>query len=218
MAYVRMRRFIEMAALDRPWVGELFMRKRFLPLAETDAQEWDGHYSGDVYDRLFKSDQRHHHRLMAAFVAEARPHPKVLEIGCGEGAFYESLRLLSPAGYTGVDFSETGVINARKRFPSDLVGRPAFEVGDGRLYETSEKYDAIVFPECIYYLGDPAPLLARYAQSLLPGGVFGVSIWLENKQLRVWRQIKAACEVIDEAVVNAAWGGAWLVATLKPPR
>jgi trans-aconitate methyltransferase len=218
MGYFRIRRVVELAALDRPWVGELFMRKRFAPPMETSAQEWDSHYSGTTYDRLFRSDQRHHHRLLASLVNEHRPHAKVLEIGCGEGAFYESLRHFGPAGYHGVDFSETGVAAARRRFPSELVGRPTFEVGDGRTYEPGEKYDAIVFPECIEYLGDTTDLLRRYSHSLRTDGVLGVSMWLNTKPLRIWRRIKATCEVLDEAVVAAPWGGAWLVAVFRPPR
>lgn len=218
MGYFRLRRLIELAALDRPWVGELFVRRRYAKDGETSAQEWDGHYAGTAYDRLFRSDQRHHHRLLAALVNEHRPHGKVLEIGCGEGAFYASLRPFAPAGYHGVDFSETGVAAARRRFPADKAGHPTFEVGDGRSYEPGEKYDAIVFPECIEHLGEPAPLLSRYRASLNPEGVFGATMWLTTRRLRIWRKIKASCEVLDEAVVAAPWGGAWLVAVFKPPR
>jgi trans-aconitate methyltransferase len=211
-----MRRMIELAALDRPWVGELFMRKRFAPPMETTADEWNDHYAGATYDRLFKSDQRHHHRLLASLVNEHRPHAKVLEIGCGEGAFYESLRHFAPAGYKGIDFSDTGVEAARRRFPSDMVGRPTFAVGDGRTYEPDEKFDAIVYPECIEYLGEPVEMLNRYSASLHPDGVFGISQWLNTKPMRIWRKIQASFEVLDEAVVSASWGGAWLVTVFKP--
>lgn len=216
MGYFRMRRMIELAALDRPWVGELFMRKRFAPPMETTADEWNDHYAGATYDRLFKSDQRHHHRLLASLVNEHRPHAKVLEIGCGEGAFYESLRHFAPAGYKGIDFSDTGVEAARRRFPSDMVGRPTFAVGDGRTYEPDEKFDAIVYPECIEYLGEPVEMLNRYSASLHPDGVFGISQWLNTKPMRIWRKIQASFEVLDEAVVSASWGGAWLVTVFKP--
>jgi len=216
MGYFRMRRVVELAALDRPWVGELFMRKRFAPPIETTADEWNDHYAGATYDRLFRSDQRHHHRLLASLVNEHRPHAKVLEIGCGEGAFYESLRHFAPAGYKGIDFSDTGVEAARRRFPSELVGRPTFAVGDGRTYEPDEKFDAIVYPECIEYLGDPVEMLNRYSASLHPDGVFGVSMWLNTKPLRIWRQIQASFDILDEAVVSAPWGGAWLVTVFRP--
>lgn len=218
MGYFRMRRVIELAALDRPWVGEVFMRKRFAPPIETNAEEWNDHYAGSTYDRLFKSDQRHHHRLLASLVNEHRPHAKVLEIGCGEGAFYASLKAFAPAGYLGVDFSDTGVGAARRRFPGDLPGHPSFAVGDGRTYEPEDKFDAIVFPECIEYLGEPVELLRRYSPSLHPNGVFGVSMWLNTKPLRIWRKLQASCEILDEAVVAAPWGGAWLVTVCKPPK
>jgi hypothetical protein len=43
-------------------------------------------------------------------------------------------------------------------------------------------------------------------------------MWLNTKPLRIWRRIKDTCEVLDEAVVAAPWGGAWLVAVFRPPR
>ena len=52
--------------------------------------------------------------------------------------------------------------------------------------------------------------------ALKPGGVIGVTMWLGLRPLRIWRQMQTHCRVVDQAVVHAAWGGAWLVAVLAP--
>ena len=213
MAYLRWRRFLELAALDRPWVGETFMRRAGPGPGARPAAYWDGLHRG-AYDHLLKSDQRHHHRLLAALVAEHVAHPRILDIGCGEGAFYDSLRPFAPAAYLGVDLSPLAISKAGARIKDAGV---RFTVGDGARFEAGEeRFDAIVFPECIEYLGDPIALLDHYASFLAPGGVFGVTQWLGLKPLRIWRQVKAATDIVDEAVVSAPWGGAWQVWTCRP--
>lgn len=212
MAYLRWRRFLELAAIDRPWVGELFMRRGGDGPRAEPAAHWNATYERGEYERLLRSDQRHHHRLLAAFVAERTPHPRVLDIGCGEGAFYDSLRPFAPARYLGVDLSDVGIGRARARVKDPGV---EFAVGDGARFEPEGAFDAIVFPECIEYLGDPAALLAHYGRFLAPGGVFGVTQWLGLRALRIWRQVQAETEILDEAVVSTPWGGAWQVWTCR---
>lgn len=216
MAYLRWRRFLELAALDRPWVGETFIRDRHKGPTVSPAEHWNSEYQAGTYRRLLLSDQRHHHRLLAGLVAEHADQPRVLEIGCGEGAFYDTIRPFRPARYLGVDFSAQGVDMARRRLADSLrPGVVDFEVGDGKRYAVDEQFDAIVFPECVEYLGDPIALLEHYAGSLAPGGVFGVTQWLGLTPLRIWRTFKARTEIVDEAVVSAAWGGAWQVWTCR---
>lgn len=216
MAYLRTRRVLELAALDRPWVGEAFMRKPKLGPTISPAADWDRAYKEGVYQRLLRSDQRHHHRLLAGLVADVGPNPRVLEIGCGEGAFFDALRPFAPSRYLGVDFSPGAIANAQKRLAGDLEpGKVDFVVGDGKAYPVNEQFDAIIFPECIEYLGDPIALLEHYQTGLAPGGVFGVTQWLGLKPLRIWRRFKAQTEIVDEAVVSASWGGAWQVWTCR---
>ncbi len=213
MAYLRWRRFLELAALDRPWVGETFMRRGGEGPGARPAAYWNGLHDGE-YDRLLKSDQRHHHRLLAALISEAAIQPRVLDIGCGEGVFFDSLRPFAPAAYLGVDVSDLAIAKAKARI-ADHGAR--FTTGDGARYEAgSERFDAIVFPECIEYLGDPIALIDHYARFLAPDGVIGVTQWLGLKPLRIWRAVRDHTEVVDEAVVSAPWGGAWQVWSCRP--
>jgi 2-polyprenyl-3-methyl-5-hydroxy-6-metoxy-1,4-benzoquinol methylase len=215
VTYFRLRRAIELISLDRPWVGELLMRRRFAKPQLTPPDGWDAEYSQGVYDRLLRSDQQHHHRLLASLITEGRADPAILEIGCGEGAFWQALRGRRDVSYRGIDFSKVAIERAHKHFAADAQ-RCAFEIGDGRTYSDGQTYDAVVFPEVIEYLGDIPALLDHYAAALKPGGLIGVTMWMGVRPLRIWRQMKAHCRIVDQAVVHAAWGGAWLVATLQP--
>lgn len=217
MAYLRWRRLLELTALDRPRLAPLLLRgHRSAPQAPPEAPadvtaEWDAVYRRGAYERLWQSNQRHHHRLLAALVAEDRPHPTVLEVGCGEGVFFASLRSHAPAGYLGVDVAPLGIAGARKAFDDPLA---TFEVADGRTFEPPGTYDVIVFPECLEYLGEPVEVLAHYRRFLQPGGVFGVSMWMSASTIRLWRRLETLAPIRDQAVVLSDWGGGWIVAVL----
>jgi len=214
MAYMRWRRLIELSALDRPWIGEMFLRNRWKKAQAREPGFWDNEYTSGSYDRLGLSEQRHHIRLLAALVAEHAPNLRVLDIGCGDGAFYKAIRSHSPARYVGVDVSDVAIARAQDRYGADAGA--TFIVGDGSRFPTDETFDAIVFPECIEFLGDPVKVLDHYRGNLAEGGIFGVTQWLATRPLRIWRAVAAHTEVVDQAVVSAQWGGAWQVWTCRP--
>ena len=62
MAYLRWRRFTELVSLDRPWLGELFMRKRGKPIVAAPVEKWDAEYQDGIYDRLNRSEHVRHRR------------------------------------------------------------------------------------------------------------------------------------------------------------
>lgn len=219
MAYLRWRRFIELASLDRPWVGELFMRKRNKPIVAAPVEKWDREYREGVYDRLARSDQRHHHRLLAAMIADRWPNPRVLEIGAGEGVLFEAFRPHAPARYVGVDFSAPAVERGLERLAGErAAGQVELLLGDGRTFQTDETFDVVVFSECVEHLGEVEDLAAHYAPNLKPDGGIGLTMWLALKPLRLWHRLKTLGQVLDEAVVNTSWGGGWLVSVVRPAK
>lgn len=217
MAYLRWRRFVELVSLDRPAVGEFFMRKRHKPIVAAPVEKWDREYRDGVYDRLASSDQRHHHRLLAAMIADRWPNPRVLEIGAGEGVLFEAFRPHAPARYVGVDFSAPAVEKGLERLSAErAAGQVDLLLGDGRAFRTDETFDVVVFSECIEHLGEVEDLVSHYTPNLRPDGAVGLTMWLALKPLRLWHRLKALGRVLDEAVVNTPWGGGWLVSVVRP--
>jgi 2-polyprenyl-3-methyl-5-hydroxy-6-metoxy-1,4-benzoquinol methylase len=216
MAYLRLRRMLQLAVLDRPglaWmIGARAQASRAAPAAQ-----WDGYYAAGTYDNLMAPERRHHHRLLAAMLGERKPGARVLEIGCGQGAFYQSLRHLDFASYLGTDIAPLAIDQARARFAPDIAaGRADFAVADGAAFDPGGPFDVIVMADCIEYLGPPAETLERCAGLLAPGGVVGVTQWLAAHPLALWRELKPQARILDEAVVLAPWGGAWQVWTCRP--
>lgn len=212
MAFIRWRRLMELAALDCPWL--FASTKPSKRDGAPSAEAWDEVYATGSYARLLKSEQRHHHRLQAALVMEAHPHGEVLEVGCGEAAFYDALSPHAPARYLGMDLSPVAVESARARLAH--VPSAGVVLGDAETFETGERFDAVVFPEVLEYLGDTPGVIARYARFLKPEGSFGVSLWLSKRSVRMRRILRALYYFHEEAVVMAPWGGAWMVARFSP--
>ena len=155
--------------------------------------------------------------LLASLIAARKQSPAVLDIGCGEGAFYDALRLFRPSAYVGTDISGFSVERAKERFAGqETFGPVRWAQGDGSRFETDETFDAIVFSECIEYLDDFETVLAHYRRKLRPDGIIGVTSWLSVRHLRLWRKLKKITTVEDESVVFSQWGGAWIVAVLTP--
>lgn len=205
-----------MSALDRPWLGRLLLSKRS-GSRDLDSAHWDDQYKTGVFERLHRSNQRHHHRLLAAFVGEAGPGRRYLEVGCGEGVFYKSLLPYAPAYYHGIDISPEAIALAKGAHTAEIAaGKVGFEVSKAEGWTTADRYDCVVFPECIEFMGDVVEVLKTYSTFLAPGGTIGVSMWLNAEPVRRWWRIVDHAEVIDSAVVSSDWGGAWIVANVRP--
>lgn len=215
MAYLRLRRILELAVLDRPGLQWLLPRDSGERRAPADY--WEGLHAQGTYANLLDDRRRDHLRLLAAMIAERAPQGRVLEIGCGQGAFYEALRSHRPALYVGVDIAKTAVAQAQARFAEDVAaGRARFEIGDGAAMPLEGGYDAVVFADSIEYLGAMDEVVARFAPLLAPAGFLAATQWLAAHPLRLWRDLKPRLDLLDEAVVCAPWGGAWQVWTGRP--
>ena len=217
MAYLRLRRMLELAGLDRPRLASLLGARADRTPRAAPAAQWDGFYQDGTYDSLLAPERRHHHRLLAGMIAERRPGGRILEIGCGQGAFYQSLRRLDFATYEGSDIAPVAIDQARARFADDVAsGRASFSVADGSSLQAAQAYDAVIIADCLEYLGPVRQTLDRVAAMLAPGGVLGVTQWMAPHPLALWRELKPAVTLLDEAVVLAPWGGAWQVWTAWP--
>jgi 2-polyprenyl-3-methyl-5-hydroxy-6-metoxy-1,4-benzoquinol methylase len=95
---------------------------------------------------------------------EDLPPGRVLEVGCGSGAFLGAARTAGWAA-EGIDFDAAAVAAANHR--PGVRARVA-DIHDGALAAAS--YDAIVMNNAIEHLPHPQAVFARCAQLLKPGG------------------------------------------------
>jgi SAM-dependent methyltransferase len=123
------------------------------------------------------------------YLAAAGDIKRVLDAGCGDGNFSESL---AHAGYTifGIDLSEGGIQKALERKTRNASFRVASVYDDLReSFSDCGEFDAVVSVEVIEHLYDPRRFVKRVYESLRPGGLVVVTTpywgYLKNVLLAV---------------------------------
>jgi SAM-dependent methyltransferase len=127
--------------------------------AEALASHYDGYYSGasewrDLGARDKAANVRRLWRL-----AGTHHRPRVVELGCGEGAIAANLMQTGfAATYAGFDISASGVAAAQAREVTDAE----FQAFDGvRLPAENGSYDLAILSHVVEHLENPRTLLAE---------------------------------------------------------
>jgi trans-aconitate methyltransferase len=154
------------------------------------------------YDSWHQEDVNTLYRRVALALLAAQPWARILDFGCGKGAF-TSLLKTADNHVVGVDVSETALAKAAARDPRVEWRRLA----RGELGElASERFDLVVAMEVLSYLEDWRETLQRLAQlgvhvfvSLyVPSNPIGFVKSLDDLRTEVARH----AEIEAEALVN----------------
>jgi len=159
-------------------------------------------------------DELAHQAVLAAYFARLKSGGSLLDVGCGEGLFQRELRGCY-ARYLGIDFAEpVRLASAQRDVRMDT--RAEFVATDMHDFTTSEKFDAVVFNESLYYYDDAVRGLARYAEFLTPDGVLLVSMHTKERTERLWDRIAERYSIIDSVTIENRRGVQWIVKVLAP--
>ncbi len=173
-------------------------------------ERWDHQYASGRWEKLKAPVE---HARFAACADLLRCHAAgghMLEIGSGEALLQQHLQPDEYASWYGADLSSVAIERAQA-FASERV---RYVVADMTTFEPEGKFNAIVFPESIYYVTGRAALLRRYARHLLPGGVFIVSIFATKRSPDVWQEIHSVTQTVSaRATTNEL--GTWQCEVLQ---
>jgi SAM-dependent methyltransferase len=114
-------------------------------------------------------------QILLALLGSEAPFDRVLDVGCGLGAFTELIRYASRAGSVeAFDISQTAIEKARRRIPEvgffvhDMVGEPVLPRED-------RSFSLIVMAEVVWYiLPVLAQVLAEFRRLLAPDGMLAI--------------------------------------------
>ena len=176
---------------------------------------WEEQYEKGHWQLMRRFDEVARYSVIAGYVHHLKPGGSVLDVGSGEGLLADHLRPFGYSRYLGADLSEAAIRQAAGR----ADGTTAFTAADAETWRPSDpsmdRWDAIVFNECVYYFKDPLGTVRRYEQFLAEGGVFIVSTFRSRRADVIVRRLLEVYPAIEEtAITNRK--GTWVVRVIRP--
>ncbi len=166
---------------------------------------WEAQYRSGAWAYLGQLDETSRYSIIVGYLSVLVPRGAVLDVGCGDGVLHERIVANDALRYVGVDISGAAVDMILAKHPQARVSQ-----ADAETDIPTERFDAIVFNETLYYFTDPADTLRRYCEKALsPDGVVIVSLYQASRRARaITRQLRSSFEVVDETTTsqkNKSW-------------
>ena len=151
--------------------------------------------------------------LLLSLLLSARPGPRIVNVGAGQGTFS---RLLEERGFavTSVEPSREGLELLRGRVHGDVVAASAQE-----LPFADASFDGAVLGEVLEHVDDDVAALREVVRVLVPGGALAVSVpanpaywgpsdtWAGHARRYTRKRLVSACELAGLVVERVRpWG------------
>ncbi len=174
----------------------------------------DAQYKAGIWDYLADVTELSRFSVIVGYCHHYKEGGKILEIGCGEGLLQERLCPTKYSRFVGVDISEEAILRASHK-QNDRV---RFVREDASTFQSDEKFDVIVFNECLEYFDDPVALVRRYENFLEKDGLFIVSMFVgvdtvRNK--RIWKALDSEYTTEAETKVSTNRQLTWIIKVLS---
>lgn len=197
------------------------MVKRLLDRIFLSPQNWEWPISQATLDRLHKEgnwdsldsiDESAHCAVIAGYVHYLFVSPTILDVGCGRARLLKLLNTTCLKSYLGIDLS----VEAIRQAESLAIEKAAFEVANLEEWNPTERFDAIIFNESLYYAqAHPANVLSRYAQALNKDGVMIVSMYRYGNHRMLWKNIEKHFAAVDSTTVKNRKRQVWDIRVLR---
>lgn len=164
-----------------------FVRRKVFRI---DKYRWDYQYATGQWNGL-KSKEMQRLNVARDFLINYTLGGNILEIGCGEGVFFQNASGVDYSFYEAIDLSEVAIGSINK------TGKSLFVAADMEKYvPVNDPFAVIVFNEVLYYSKNPLDLLRKYNQYLAKDGVLLVGMYDTKKSTDIWLGIsKIFCEL-----------------------
>jgi 2-polyprenyl-3-methyl-5-hydroxy-6-metoxy-1,4-benzoquinol methylase len=158
---------------------------------------WNNQYRSGYWDYL--SQTGHSAGLLTVFgYCQIMRPTTILDVGCGEGLLAEKLKVLPYEKLLGIDISSEAVAMAT-RVRGDH--RTSFKVCAAHDFDSEQKFDAIIFNQCLYYMEDPLGIVKQYSRFLNPDGRMIVSLYQSGRNRTIWSLLSTEVGVEDVITV-----------------
>ena len=111
--------------------------------------------------------------VILGFLDYGVAQPRILDVGCGHGRLTRLLARFGFSDYLGIDFS----VQAVQRAEALSIPDARFEVTDMNHWDTTDRFDAVVLNESLYYADHPLQVFERALGWLTEDGIVIVSMF-----------------------------------------
>ena len=184
--------------------------KRLLPYRpiRVSGPFWEKRYKEGAWDRIRSIDELARYSIIVGYTHFLyRGDSCILDVGCGEGILYERFSKDCYSRYLGIDVSKEAIgrgYNKNEEKHQFITAR----IED---FKTEEKFDVVIFNECLYYLEKPIEILELYEGFLSKNGLFIVSMNSTAETWKIWKQIDKHYIIRDAVSVSNAKGVSWMI-------
>ncbi len=180
---------------------------------EIKKEKWDDEYSRGRWDYLNDLDELSRYSIIIGYINHIKNNAEVLDVGCGKGVLLNKLREIGYKNYFGIDLSEAAIGVALDEYKDNKTNFEAISVEE---FFPTQKFDVIVFNECLYYFEKPLEILKKYSKYLNENGRLIVSMYGDDESvINCWDMIDVNYEEDSVAVINKE-GIYWVLKILKP--
>jgi 2-polyprenyl-3-methyl-5-hydroxy-6-metoxy-1,4-benzoquinol methylase len=159
-----------------------FIRRKIFRI---DKDRWDFQYARGQWEGLKTDEEMQRIFIARDLLKKYVPTDKILEIGCGEGIFFQNIPTNQYSFYEGVDISEVAILKTPK------IEKSIFSAADMETYlPKNAPYDVIVLNEVLYYSKNPTKLLLKYAPFLKKSGFMLIGMFVLPKSEKIWEDLK----------------------------
>lgn len=177
--------------------------------APVSQQTWEEQYRSGKWELMRATDELARYSVIAGYLHHLHPGGSVLDVGSGEGILLDHLRSVSR--YLGIDLSEEAVKQGAHR----VNDHASLQAADAEKYRPTERWDAIVFNECVYYFEDPIGTVLGYRDGLKEGGTLIVSTFRSRRADVIAKRLIEKLPLIEEVAVSNR-KGTWVVRFFRP--
>lgn len=177
--------------------------------------ELEADYAAGKWDYLGGIGEMARFSVVAGYCHFLRPGGSILELGCGEGILADRLDPGRFAAYLGVDVAEEAIRRAGARAGAKV----RFACADVAAWMPEERFDLVVFNECLEYFDDPLAIARRFEPVLAPNGLYVISMFAgvdTARTRRIWRWLGTAYDTADSTRVTNGRGMTWIVKAMAP--
>ena len=176
-----------------------------------DPAAMDGEYRSGAWAHFHELPELPRQSVVVGYVTALHKNPTILDLGCGSGRLAQLFQPHPFRRYLGVDLSVEGIRMAR-----DLkLARCEFTEGNFETWRPAERFDIILFSECIGYAYDPGALVAAFAPFMAPDGTIVISHFRYGHWQAQWRRVEAHLKVFEATTVANDRGQAWDIKLLR---